>query len=401
MIIKQKIPRNFILRITQELIKPNELWVVLILLCPFGLNAEVFPSNDSNEDKLTEALIKSPATLITEQIQDNYTFYGLASYYNNINYYIVETDNLHRIDEDEVIELNQAQWLAVVGHLNVLLIQAKGLSVHLDESKLVIDNPEILRQLGTVVKIITKPTLPSIASELDQIRYAHLWGWLAWLAKLVESSLVVIQANLVSNWGLVIIVFSVLLKFILLPVGVMTVRFQRRVSQVQAQLAPKLAEIKANYDGEEAHNRLMAAHKELGVTPFYTLKPMISVFIQVPVWIAVFNALGEMPQLDGQAFLWIENLAYPDVIGYLPFSIPMFGNRVSLLPFIMTAVTLFSTVNFQNRHASEAEMKRQKYNLFLMTTAFFVLFYPFPAAMVFYWALANILQTIQQQIIKI
>ena len=52
-------------------------------------------------------------------------------------------------------------------------------------------------------------------------------------------------------------------------------RFQRRVSQVQAQLAPQLAEIKANYDGEEAHNRLMAAHKSLGVLPFYTLKPML------------------------------------------------------------------------------------------------------------------------------
>jgi membrane protein insertase Oxa1/YidC/SpoIIIJ len=117
--------------------------------------------------------------------------------------------------------------------------------------------------------------------------------------------------------------------------------------------------------------------------------------------IAVFNALGEMPQFIGQPFLWIENLAYPDVIGHLPFTIPMFGDAISLLPFLMTIVTIYSTVIFQNRHAHEVELKRQKRNLYLMAAAFLVFFYPFPAVMVMYWMLANILQTIQQKVIKI
>ncbi len=79
----------------------------------------------------------------------------------------------------------------------------------------------------------------------------------------------------------------------------------------------------------------------------------------------------------------------------------LFGDTISLLPFIMTVVTLYSTVIFQNRHAPEAEITRQKRNLYLMAVAFFVLFYPFPAAMVLYWVLANLLQTIQQQIVRI
>jgi YidC/Oxa1 family membrane protein insertase len=128
---------------------------------------------------------------------------------------------------------------------------------------------------------------------------------------------------------------------------------------------------------------------------------MLGSLIQIPILIAVFNALGEMPQLDGQSFLWIENLAYPDAMGHLSFAIPMFGDTISLLPFIMTIVTLYSTIIFQNRHAAEVDVKRQKRNLYLMAAAFFVLFYPFPAVMVLYWVLANILQTIQQQIIKI
>ncbi|MCF6281530.1 MAG: membrane protein insertase YidC [Candidatus Polarisedimenticolaceae bacterium] len=377
------------------------LWIALVLFLPLLVNAKALPADDSNDKKRVDALINSTEILVSERVRENYVFYGLASYYNNVNYFIVESDDLHRIDKGEVVELSQAQWLAVVGRLNVLLIQAAGLSLHLDEATLVFDNPEILSQSDAVVKMVAKPALSSIAPELDQIRYAHLWEPLAWLAKLVETSLVAIQAHLVSNWGLAIVVFSILLKLLLLPVGVMTVRFQRRVSQVQAALAPQLAEIKANYDGEEAHNRLMAAHKELGVSPFYTLKPMLGSLIQVPILVAVFNALGEMPQLSGQSFLWIESLAYPDAIGHLPLSIPMFGDTISLLPFIMTVVTLYSTVIFQNRHAPETEMKRQKRNLYLMAAAFFILFYPFPAAMVLYWVLANILQTIQQQIVKI
>jgi YidC/Oxa1 family membrane protein insertase len=380
---------------------------LLALFFPLLINAKAIPAADLNDlnsgdSNLVEMLISSTVTL-TEQIEENHIFYGLALYYNATNYYIVSGNTLRKISINtaDVIELKENEWLAVVGRSNVLLIKAGGLLVHLDNSKLIIDNLQTLRQPNAIVKIVTKPELQLIAPELNQIRYAHLWSPLAWLARVVELCLVEIQSNIVSNWGMVIVVFSILLKILLLPVGVMTVRFQRRVSQVQAQLAPQLAEIKANYDGEEAHNRSMAAHKELGVSPFYTLKPMLGSFIQIPILIVVFNALGEMPQFIGQPFLWIENLAYPDVIGHLPIAIPMFGDTVSLLPFLMTLVTIYSTVIFQNRHAHEVELKRQKRNLYLMAAAFFVFFYPFPAVMVLYWVLANILQTIQQKVIKI
>lgn len=375
----------------------RKLCVVLIHFFPLLVNAEVDYFNDNHSlTALTELSLS-----LTAQIEERHTFYGLASYYNNVNYYIVSSNGFRRISAGDAIDLKQDQWFAIVGRLNVGLIRAIGNPVYLDTSNLMNEKPSSRSELNTFVRVVRKSELSSIAPELDQIRYAHLWGPLAWLAKVVETALVAIQSHIVSNWGFAVVIFSVLLKFLLLPLGVMTVRFQRRVSKVQAQLVMKLAEIKTNYDGEEAHNRLMMAHKNLGVSPFYTLKPMLGSLIQIPILIAVFNALGEMPQLDGQSFLWIENLAYPDAMGHLSFAIPMFGDTISLLPFIMTIVTLYSTIIFQNRHAAEVDVKRQKRNLYLMAAAFFVLFYPFPAVMVLYWVLANILQTIQQQIIKI
>ena len=181
----------------------------------------------------------------------------------------------------------------------------------------------------------------------------------------------------------------------------MKVQFQRKVSQLQTLLSPKLAEIRANYGGEEAYNKLMAAHKKLDISPFLTLKPMLSSFIQISILIATFNALCKMYQIDGASFLWINNLALPDTIYHFQFNIPIFGNSISFLPILITVITIYSTIVFQNQHALQVEVKRQKRNLYITAIAFVVLFYRFPAAMVLYWTLANTQQTIQQQLIKI
>ena len=127
---------------------------------------------------------------------------------------------------------------------------------------------------------------------------------------------------------------------------------------------------------------------------------MLPMFIQIPIWVAVFNALGEMPQLDGQAFLWINNLAYPDAIANLPTALPLLGDTVSLLPLLMTVVTILSAALIQDRLAPANEQKKQKRNGYLIALSFLVLFYPFPAAMVLYWTLSNALQIVQQKMIK-
>ena len=378
------------------LVRP--IFILLMLCFLSAVNARLSWAEEAPDIRAT--LLDSPSG-IGQRVTDYYKFFGLAFYYDNVSYYVADEDGLYKISVDDEFELLENQWFAAVGRFQVLVIQKKGLLGRLNGSVLTIKNSIILNNPEAVVEVVSKQDLASMGPVLDSLRYAHLWRPLAWIAKVVEASLVAIQSNIVNSWGLTVVVFSLLLKLILLPVGVMTTRFQRRVSQIQAQLAPKLAEIKANFDGEEAHNRLMAAHKGLGVSPFYSLTPMLGSFIQIPILIAVFNALGEMPQFVGQPFLWIGDLAYPDVVGYLPLPIPMFGNTISLMPFIMTAVTLYSTIIFRNRHALKVEVLRHKRNLYFMAALFFILFYPFPAVMVLYWTLANILQTIQQQMIKL
>ena len=243
----------------------------------------------------------------------------------------------------------------------------------------------------------TKDKLGSISPELNQIRYQHLWAPLSELSKVIELSLNFINKYISNSWGFTVILFAIILKILVLPVSIMTARLTRNVNQKRTQLEPKLTDIKSRYDGEEAHNKIMEAHNELGISPFYSLKPMLGSFIQIPILIAVFNALGEMPQFSGESLFWIEDLAYPDSIMHSILTIPMFGNTLNLLPFLMTIITIYSTITFKNNYVSLNEVKKQKRRLYSMAIVFFVLFYPFPSVMVLYWALANILDFIERQ----
>ena len=331
-------------------------------------------------------------------VQESRPFYGMASYYNSIAFFLVAAEGVVSLGAGEDVQLAQGQWLAAMGRFETLLVSGPGLALTVSEDSFI----TTAVPSGVQAELVRNDRLSSqYGLPLQQLRYAHLWRPLGWLAGMVESSLVALQQAGSMSWGLAIICFTVALKVLLVPLGVVTVRMQRKVSLVQLQLAPQLASIKAKYDGEEAHNRIMAAHKALGVSPFFVLKPMLGMLLQIPIWIAVFNALGEMPQLQNSAFLWIESLAYPDAIARLPFVIPLLGDSVSLLPWLMSGVTLLSARLFQDRLAPADELKKQKRNLYLIALAFFLVFYPFPAAMVLYWTLSNALQIVQQRFIRV
>ena len=328
-----------------------------------------------------------------------HVFFGLASFYDRVSFHIVGKDVFQPLKPGERFVLESGTWLALAARFEVLLVQSPGLSLRVGEweptLKLLKTRVEPAR-----VQVVRKSELHRLGPELDRLRYTHLWAPLSWLARVVEHSLTTIYARVVNHWGLAIVLFSILLKLLLLPVHIAVARMQDEVSRVRWLLEPQTAEIRSNHDGEEAHNRVMAAHRSLGVTPFYPLKPLLGLLIQVPIWIAVFNALGEMPQLAGQSFLWIEDLAYPDVIAAMPFSVPLFGTTVHLLPFVMAGAACLAARTFPNARWSKIEGVRQRRNLYWMAIAFLLLFYPFPAAMVLYWTLNNLLQAVVQPALR-
>ncbi|MCO5118477.1 MAG: membrane protein insertase YidC [Burkholderiaceae bacterium] len=331
-------------------------------------------------------------------IAETRRFHGLAHYLNGLRFFRITADGMIALRDGDTATLGEGEWFAAVGRFNVLAIRGAGTGIAIGERDIRLDAPAGASEVPAVV--VSKPQLRELDPVLDRLRYAHLWSPLAALSKSVEAVLVFLERITDAGWAIALILFAILVKLVLLPVSLATAGFQREVSAHRAALAPVLASIKKAHDGEEAHNRIMAAHKARGITPFYTLKPMLGLFILLPVLIAIFNALAEMPQFAGAGFLWIRDLAYPDDIFGLPGTVPFIGRTFNLLPWLMALVSVAASLRFRDVHASPAELSRKRRGLLLMAATFLLLFYPFPAAMVLYWLLNNLLQAVQQELWK-
>lgn len=344
---------------------------------------------------LTLRAVASEATTLTYSPQlgllaEPQRFYGLAAYYNQVR-------------DIKIQSSDGTSWQGWKGRFAAVLVKHEEGHVVISDNSIELTpdaDGNVIMQFG-LIDASEQGAFGGIESR--DLRYTHLWGWLRELCLLLEQILTDIQSLAGLSWGLSIILLCVMIKVALIPVTMFVAKQQRRVGSIQSALEQPMQEIKANYDGQEAHERIMAAHKHLGVSPFYTLRPMLGLFIQVPILVAVFNMLGELPLLSGQTFWWMSNLAYPDAVLSLMEAgrgIPFFGSTLNFLPILMTVVTIGSAILYRDHVAPASETRKQKRNLYLMAIAFFVLFYPFPSAMVLYWATANVLQIVQQLVTK-
>ena len=230
--------------------------------------------------------------------------------------------------------------------------------------------------------------------QLRDTMFAGLWFWLRWICFGLYALLGWIAA-VIPNWGLAIIALSLVVKVLMIPLNRIADHFQHQVQEIQAKLEPRLYKIKKQYKGAEQSEQILALHKEFGVTPLYSLKSLFGVMVLIPVFIGAFDMLAENIHLAGTSFLWVSDLARPDAVMRLPFTLPFFGGQLNLLPFLMTALSV-ATSYLHNPPALTPEMhKRQYRNLVIMAIAFFLLFYTFPAGMVLYWTTNNLISVIK------
>ena len=247
---------------------------------------------------------------------------------------------------------------------------------------------------------IEREALQAIDPQLTGMLFAALWDWLRalcfgmlWLLTKIDS--------LVGNIGLSIILLSLAVKILISPLTRIADRLQDSVNRTQALLQPHLDAIKREYKGEEAHKRTLAVYKEHQVHPLYTLKSLAGFLIQIPIFIAAFDVLGENVALDQASFLWIGDLAKPDRWLVLPVVLPFFGGHLNLLPILMTGVTMLTSWVQTDPSLTPVLLRRQQMRLFLMAGVFFLLFYTFPAGMVLYWTTNNVLHLMKIKLLPI
>ena len=141
--------------------------------------------------------------------------------------------------------------------------------------------------------------------------------------------------------------------------------------------------------GEEANRRIMKLYKDKNISPFYSVKSLFGFLIQIPIFIAVFDVLGESIYLMNESFVFIDDLSKPDQWLSLPIFIPFFGPSFNLLPFCMMIISMLSAFLYYDRNLSSDLLSNQKRNLYFMSLLFFVLLFTFPSG----WCFTGQLQT--------
>ncbi|WP_143323403.1 YidC/Oxa1 family membrane protein insertase, partial [Candidatus Pelagibacter communis] len=221
------------------------------------------------------------------------------------------------------------------------------------------------------------------------VLFESLWNWMRYIVLGIMYVLYWIN-DLISNWGLSIIALSILVRIVIHPIAKKAIETQEKLTKLQNELQPKIDEIKKNYEGSEQSERILLLYEKYNTSPLATLKPLAALGIQIPIFIALFHLLGQTFDLKEASFFWIDSLAEPDKLFDIGVDIPFFGNYFNLLPVLMSLTNLLSIKVSSVSSDIEPNFKKNL-GLWIMTLAFFLLFYSFPSGMVLYWTMANVL----------
>jgi YidC/Oxa1 family membrane protein insertase len=214
-------------------------------------------------------------------------------------------------------------------------------------------------------------------------------GW-AWVVRPISEYIVIplfsFLHSFIPNFGIVIIIFTLIIKLLLHPLTRSSMKSMRKMQALQ----PLMNEIREkNKDDQQKQNtEVMKLYKDYGVNPAGGCLPML---LQMPILFALFAIFRSTFELRQQPFaLWITDLSSPDIIVHLPFSIPLVGMTfISGLSLAM-AVTMF----FQQKQS--VQDPRQKAMVYMMPVLFWIMFNSFPSGLNLYYFMFNLLSIGQQ-----
>lgn len=220
------------------------------------------------------------------------------------------------------------------------------------------------------------------------------YGWDAFewitrpLAKFVFIPTFSLLGSLIGNYGLVIIIFALLIKLILFPLTRSSYKSMARMRELQ----PKMQEIKEKYadNPQKQQEATMKLYKTSGVNPLGGCLPMV---LQYPIIIALWQFLQQSILIRQEGFLWAGDLSAPDVILHLPFTIPFYGNFVAGFTVFM-GLSMIIQMRIQSTPASGAQAKIFMY---VMPAFIFVIFNSLPSGLSLYYLCYNVITAVQQK----
>ena len=225
------------------------------------------------------------------------------------------------------------------------------------------------------------------------------WGIFGWVNRWCVIPVFAFLRNYIGSFGIIIFILVLLVKLVISPLT-----YKSYVSMAKMRLVkPQIDELAKKYpkpeDAMKKQQATMELYKKAGINPMGGCIPML---IQMPILIAMFRFFPASIELREQPFLWADDLSSYDSIVNLPFSIPFYGDHVSLFALLM-AVSLFgySWFNYQQTASSQPQMAGMKFMMvYMMPIMMLFWFNSYSSGLCYYYLLSNIFTIGQTLVIR-
>ena len=200
-----------------------------------------------------------------------------------------------------------------------------------------------------------------------------------------------------GNYGIAIILLSILVSFALYP---FTMKSFKSMKEMQI-LQPKIDRLRKDHkdNPQKLNKEIMELYKKHKVNPFGGCLPML---LQMPIFIALYQAFSRAIELNGASFLWIEDLSGPDKAFIIPTGQGN-GFPINILPILMAIMMFFQqklstkTSRVATDDKPDALQQQQKMMVVMMPVLFGFIFYNMPSGLVMYWFINTVLMFFQQK----
>lgn len=230
-----------------------------------------------------------------------------------------------------------------------------------------------------------------------QINMIAASGGILWPLEMVLKFLLENINKLVGNWGVSILVITLIMRLLFFPLTKKSSKATRKMQEMQ----PKIKELQEKYKSnpQRLNTEMTRMYQEAGYSPLSGCLPML---IQIPFLFAMFALFNNYFEFRGASFIpgWIPDLSSGDSVWRFGFAIPFLGwTDLRLLPIIYVASQLvFGKVT--QTGPQDNSNPSMRIMVYFMPLFFFFIFYNAPSGLLLFWTASNILMLIQQIIIN-
>ncbi|SFJ07856.1 membrane protein insertase YidC [Olleya namhaensis] len=381
-------------------IKPNQ-YMVDFTIRSQGLETAINTSNPINLD-WTQKTYRHDQSISFENRYTRLTYQAEG-----------DVDKLSQMSEDDEVE-QDVDWLSYRQHFfsSILVTDKPFKEVAITSKNLVEDEARdsiFTKQFSTKtalalsgsnlnnnLKLYYGPTDSEILKQYDNNLEESVqfgWGIFGWINKYLFFPLFGFLSSFLP-YGIAIIVMTILIKL-----AMSFVQYKQYLSQMKLKvLKPELDAIREKHKDNKmkAQQETMALQNKAGASPMAGCLPAL---IQMPVFYALFMFFPIAFALRQKKFLWAEDLSSYDVVAELPFSIPLYGDHVSLFP-ILAAIAIFFYMKLttgQNQMSAPQQegmpdmAKMMKYMIYFAPIMMLIFFNQYASGLSLYYFISNLI----------